>query len=80
VCREKLTGNDLFYSLGKELDKLEQLCPWATSFDYNMPRLSSDDSFEIIDATLVHPSLLVGLISRLLIMVCKIWLGLGICA
>jgi hypothetical protein len=52
--REKLTGNDLRYNPGKELNKWEQLCPCTTPFDYKMPRLSSDDSPEIIDSALVH--------------------------
>uniref|UniRef100_A0A7S0MSU5 Reverse transcriptase Ty1/copia-type domain-containing protein n=1 Tax=Cryptomonas curvata TaxID=233186 RepID=A0A7S0MSU5_9CRYP len=52
--RENLTGNDLRYNPGKELNKWEQLCPCATPFDYKMPRLSNADSPEIIDAALVH--------------------------
>ena len=52
--REGLTGNDLRYNPGRELNKWEQLCPCSTPFDYKMPRISLDDCPALPDPVLVH--------------------------
>jgi hypothetical protein len=52
--RGNLTSNDLRYIPGKELHKLEQLCPCFTPFDHKMHKLSIVNSPALPDQAHVH--------------------------